>query len=386
MSQRTLYIGNRRKGPSSWAKPEAADFGITIARIDTATGRMETMAQVAPELSIGAMHLDARRGVLYAVDEAMTLPGYPLGGGGQVVAFRIGQDGGLTELSRSPSFGSLPSYLAQDLSGDHLLVAHHTGHTPVTRTRRNATGHFEIALDYDEASCVAFPLDAEGVIGSPAEIWTTEGRGAAPGQTHPQLHCIARAPGRDLFAVCDKGADRLHLLDWRDGTLTGTSRSAPPSSCPRYAVFHPHLPVLYVNHETAPVIEVLGLEPEGLVLEESHNPLPDGTGSLPGPQQSDLFLHPSGRWLYTLIRGREAVSTFGVGPEGGLTFLGMRPLGVTNARGGLISPDGTLLLVAAVVSREVLVLRVGKDGLPADELFRLPLPHPGSIVFGGPVT
>lgn len=383
---RFLYAGNRRKGPSSWAKPAPGDFGIGIFRFDEKTGAMTETGRAIPEISVGQMCHDTKRRVIYAVDEALTLPGHHLGGGGQVVALSVDPDtGGLTEINRQPSFGTLPSDVALDTSGRFLIATHHTGHTPITRTERAADGSLRIVLDYDEAATVLFPLDPDGRIGAPCDIHRHKGMGALPAQTHPQLHSVTRAPDRDLFIVCDKGADRIHVfgLDPQARRLTSKQTlAAPPGSSPRYCVFHPEHPVFYVNFETAPILRAYGFSETGEVsLLSETAALPPSQSPDPAIMQSDLVLHPSGRFLYSLLRGPETVTVFSVGCDGRPQPIASHPLGVGNARGAAISPDGRHFLVAGVTSHEIRAWTIGPDGLLSGASTSTPQPAPGCLLF-----
>lgn len=382
-----VYIGNRRKGPSSWAKDNGGPYGFGIFRQDPQTGALMPQGQACGDISVGMACYDPRRGLIYTVDEALTLPGWHLGGGGQVLALRPDlQTGALTEVSRQPSFGTLPSYVTTSTCGGFLLVTHHTGHTPVTRTMRDVEGRLQIVLDYDEAATVLFPLDEGGAILPPCDLWRHSGVGALPSQSHSQLHAVVRAPKADIFVVCDKGGDRIELL-----TLDKPARrlmhiggiDAPPGSSPRYCVFHPEAPVFYVNFETAPLLHAYRYDEAGMTQRIAEVPvLPEGITPPPGPSQSDLSLHPSGQRLYTLVRGLEAVASFDLDPVSGvLRRSGFRPLGVSNARGAAVSPDGRFFYVAAVVSKETRCWPLGEDGLPTGDGTSTPQAAPGSVLF-----
>ena len=384
-----LYVGNRRKGPSSWQKASESDFGITHAQFHCVSGEVVTGDSFANDISVGAMLHDANRDVLYVLDEALTLPGYHLGGGGQIAAFRRNQvTGKLDEFSRSPSFGTLPAYAALDTRSEFLIVVHHTGHTPITRTRSQANGTIAIELAFDEASTVLFPLAPDGALMPPCDIFRHQGSGALPAQSHPQLHGIARAPRHDFFVVCDKGADRIHCfgLNRAEKTLVhheNLTVTTPPGGSPRYCVFHPHLPIFYVNFETAPLIHAYRYDMAGAVeLIQSLVPLPGPAEQPPKMMQSDLCIHPNGRHLYSLIRGSESVAVLDIDTEDGT----LRPvqhisLGVENARGAAISPDGRFFAVAAVLSKDVSVWPLDAAGRILAGVHRYPQRHPGCVLF-----
>ncbi|ODT83707.1 MAG: hypothetical protein ABS76_01980 [Pelagibacterium sp. SCN 64-44] len=384
-----LYIGNRRKGPSSWQKSAERDFGITHAHFHGESGEIASAGVFAPDISVGALIHDAGRDVVYALDEALTLPGRHLGGGGQVVAFRRDPaTGQLEEFSRSPSFGTLPAYAALDASGEFLVVVHHTGHTPITRTRRRADGEIAIEVEFDEAGTVLFPLAPDGALMPPCDIFRHRGAGALPAQSHPQLHGIARAPGSDFFVVCDKGADRIHFfgLDRRGRKLLyrdDMTIAAPAGSSPRYCVFHPSLPIFYVNFETAPLIQAYRYDAAGAVEHiQSLAPLPEAAAQSVKIMQSDLCIHPNGQRLYSLIRGSESVAGLEIAPhDGTLRPVQHMALGVENARGAAISPDGRHFAVAALVSRDVSVWAMDEDGNILPQPRRYPQHHPGCLLF-----
>ncbi|WP_172328934.1 beta-propeller fold lactonase family protein [Mangrovicoccus sp. HB161399] len=376
---RFLFVGNRRKGPSSWTPDPEPAYGISVLERGGPGGALRYLGTVAPELSIGFLCHDPVRGVLYALHEALTLPGRHLGGGGMVAAFRIDPGtGALDEICRVPSYGALPCYASLDSTGRHLAVAHHTGHTPVTRTARGPDG-WRIKLVHDEAAIVTFPLEADGSIGPPRDICSFEGSGALPAQSHPQLHCVKRAPGRDFYVVCDKGADRIRILAIEDGRIAQRQEiAAPPGSSPRYAAFHPRLPLFMVDFETAPLLQAYALDPDGLADLAFEQDLSGLAGHDARPMCSDIAFAQEGRVLYTLIRGPEALAVHAVADDGTLAPRGLFPLGVRNPRGLLVV--GNSLCVAAVQSRELAVFELGPNGMPLRRASSISLPAPGCIV------
>ena len=365
-SELFAYVG-------AWDKAKSVvenTFGIY--RSNAATGALLPVGTAGPPVCVGAICVDGRRRVLYCVDEVPTHGEYAYGGGGQVFAFAIdATSGALTEINRSASFGSQPSYLVLDATGRYLLVAHHTSREPSTAVVSDGDGRFRIDLRYDDATVVLFPLDERGAIGEPCDVHTYTGDGGPlPFQTHPHLHSIARAPSGAFFVVCDKGCDRIYVLsvDASSGTLRPLDAKtvvAFPGSSPRYSVFHPTAPFLFVNYETRAVVSTFRYDESGHLEEVATvGALPPGVDDSPEMMQSDLRIHPSGRYLYDLVRGLHAVSVFGLDDgTGRLELLQTVTLGGRGPRACAITPDGRFLHVATTLSNTVEAWAIGDDGL-----------------------
>jgi 6-phosphogluconolactonase (cycloisomerase 2 family) len=364
--------------------------GIGICRYDAGGGKLTLLKSVFPQISVGAVCVDERRQILYCTDECATLPGNFLGGGGQVYAFSIDREtGDLLELNHSPSFGSLPSHLAVDATGTYLVVTHHTGRVPITQVQGDGAGRFRIALQYDDATTVLFRLREDGSIGEPFDVFKHAGDGGPlPRQTHPQLHSVMMSPDGQLFVVCDKGNDEIQVfrIDHAAGKLLPCAvAKAPPGSSPRYSVFHPKQAFLFVNHETQALVAAYRYGPDG-VLEHlgTVSSLPAECEDHPNMKQSDLKIHPSGKYLYSMIRAINAISVFAVDEaSGAIERIQTVTLDGAGPRGCACTPDGNYLCIAAWESKDVLVWEIGADGRlsrPAHSR-QLVQPHPGTVTF-----
>ena len=363
--------------------------GFGVCRYDPQTAQLQLLHSAFPQVTVGAAILAADGDVLYCTDERSTLPGHFRGGGGLIHALRIDRESGrLREINHQPSFGSLPSHLALEATGKYLVVTHHTGREPVTKIRGDAAGGYRIALEYDDATTVLFPIREDGSIASPADVHRHSGGGGPlPRQTHPQLHSVASSPCGSLFAVCDKGNDEIVIFRIDGGTrrlqVCGGFKSLPGSS-PRYSVFHPTHPYLFVNHETKAIVSSFRYGRDGsLELLCTASSLPAEREDTPEMKQSDIKIHPSGKFLYSMIRGMNAVSVFEVREEDGrIERTQTLVLEGTGPRGCAISPDGRILLIAALTSNEVLILSIGSDGSLQPTGRKLRIANPGCITFG----
>lgn len=388
-----LYVGNRRGRPSSWDTPPPPNLGIAIYAFRDEDAHMALVGHVGPDISVGALCVDASRHVLYCTNETMTPPGQAKGGGGEVCSFSINPlNGQLTLLSRQPSYGSLPAYLTLSADGRYLIAVNHTGHTPATRVRRTPEGGFAIERQYDDATTVLYRLHPDGSIGQPCDIhWHTGKGGSLPQQTHSQLHAVVRSPSGQWFVVCDKGSDEVVLfsIDAQADRLKlcpGSPQASVPGSSPRYCAFHPSRPYFYVNHETAPLISVFHYDGSGQAqcVAQTSICAQDETPQTP-LMQSDLLMHPSGKVLYDLVRGSNEVRVFEPTATGErLSLVQVVPIAGQGPRGCALSPDGRHLLVAALLSQQVLAFAIDDRGHLQATGQASHQPHPGHLCFYPP--
>jgi 6-phosphogluconolactonase len=385
-----VYVGNRTSSPSSWETKPTTGKGFGIFRYNTKTGELELIkSAVLDKISVGATCLDSKRNILYCVDEVMTQPGYLKGGGGLVYALAIDPEtGDLTEINHQPSYGSLPAYVAVDGTGKYLIVVSHTGNAPVTKTVKDASGKYRIVIEYDDATTVLYRLNDDGSIGDPCDICKHSGNGPGPEQSHPRIHSVMASPSGNLFAVCDKGSDQIFFFRINRETeklqvCGGEGYKSIPGSSPRYSVFHPTRPYFYMNHETKAVIRAFRYDEDGK-LEPicTVSALPEDCEDNPTMMQSDIRIHPSGKYLYGLIRGINAVSVFEIKEETGeIEKIQTVMLDGTGPRGCAISPDGRFMHIAALKSKEVLVWAIGKDGKLSPTGKKISQPDPGNVTF-----
>lgn len=352
------YIGN-------WGAPKLdAPMGITVAICEGSVLRgLETQF---PEINVGQAYLDRMRGVLYCVNERPEVPGQNLGG--QVFALKIDPGTGrLSMLSKSPSYGPLPSDCAVDMEGRYLIVSNHSGRNCITKTVQDEDGSYRIVREYDEAAIVLFPLDPEGRIGLPCDIVRHTGSGILPNQQSSHAHCVRRAPETDLFIVCDKGSDSVYSykIDKEAGRLVCCDRiDGVPGSSPRYCVFHPTLPYLYYNNETKSIVNVVRYDRSGKLTPIGAVSCMENGDIQARGLQSDLQISGDGRNLYTLVRDNSTITVYALNEETGMPVVKqVVSCGSTQGgRGMTFSPDGKYLYLAACPDRQVYVFCVEGDG------------------------
>lgn len=385
-----VYVGNFVEHPSSWSGPKTTGKGFGIFKYNKSTGDLALVQSGAMDkVSVGQTCIDSKRNILYCTHEFMTQPGYLMGGGGLVYALAINPTtGALTEINHQPSYGSLPSYPAIDATGKYLIVTTHTGNTPITKTVQDASGKYRIVVEYDEAATILFRLNNDGSIGDPCDIYKHSGSGPDGEQTHPRVHSVMRSPSGNLFAVCDKGADKIYMFRINQQTeklevCGGQPYKSFPGSLPRYSAFHPTLPILYVNHEAKSVISVFRYDQAGtLTFVRAVNVLPEDSKDDRTVTQSDIRVHPSGKYLYALIRGVDLVSVFAINQQSGeIERIQTAKLDGVGPRGCAISPDGRFLHLALSSSQKVSDWAIAQDGKVSATGKTVSQPSPGNVTF-----
>ena len=383
MKKTYVYIGN-------WSFDGSASKGITIFEYAPETGSLNLVETICPDVAAGQLYLDAKNGILYSNDECGEQRGQ-IGGGGYVLAFRIDRETGkLTELNRKPSMSPEPSYLCLDKSGRYMTVCHCADPFHVTRIVRDADGEFRNKVLFDDTGLVMFNINADGSIGSVADVAITSGSGGKdphasrkvdPVSGHIQLvrvlsrlHSVVASPDGELMVVCDKGMDKVYTyqVDRIGGKLVHRfTWEAPEIACfPRYSAFHPEKPLLYVDNENLASVNTFRYDSVTGALERVDNVylLEEDPGLIDGKPAGcqDILMHPNGKALYCTVSGMNMIVVCRVDEEGR-----PRPVHRLSCRGNFprgiqLSPDGRFLLCGNMCSGDVTTYAVDEEGLLAD--------------------
>ncbi len=287
--------------------------GALTARSRTAAGDNPSFLAFAPD-----------RRHLYAVNEASPT--------GQVSAFAIdGATGELTFLNRVSSEGQGPAHLSVDPGGRFVLVS-----------------------NYNDGAIATIAIAADGRLGATADT-------ANPGRNAHQI--LTDASGRNVLVPC-LGANLVaqFAFDPQSGALTPhatPSVASAPGAGPRHLDLHPGQRWAYVINELSSSITAHDYDAAtGLLTpRDTVSTLPAGFGG--SNTCAEIFVHPSGRFVYGSNRGHDSVARFAVDAQtGALTPLGHTPTGGRTPRSFGLTPDGALLLVANQRSDDVRVFRV----------------------------
>jgi 6-phosphogluconolactonase len=326
---------------------------------------------------------------------------------GDVFAFRVETDGGLTPAGRQPSGGKTPVHLSVDRTGSLLLAANYTSGS-LECYRRNKDGSLSVAQQH----------------------FQYEGHGLSPQrQSGPRTHGTIASPDNRFMLVNDLGLDKIMIYMIDPATFRLTPHEpfgldATPGSGPRHSLFHPNKRWVFCINELDCTVTTLGwngargtltLLSAAKILPEGHNSYLEqmriagpsaaapgnssaptgGAGNIPAGQSAaapapargnaaaELCLSSDGRFVYATNRGEyDCVTVFAVDAKtGALTTVQSVVSGGRNARHVVLDPSERWALLCCQDSSEVVVFRRDvKTGMLAEH-HRYELPGAGTTVF-----
>ncbi|MEO6942751.1 MAG: beta-propeller fold lactonase family protein [Terrimesophilobacter sp.] len=205
-------------------------------------------------------------GVIYAVDEA----------NGRVEAFqRKSKSTSLMPMGGQATSGTLPCHIT-------------------------ATAQWLYVANYGTGQVDVYPLGPDGSIGAVNQTLTSTGSGPKPEQSGPRAHSTL-AFG-DTVITADLGTDRINIYRWLDGFLTlAYSLELPPGTGPRDFAVSPVAGKIFVVGELGGALFALGGGRNLQVVKSGH------AGAAPGDHAAGLVIDPTGRFLYTALRGSNRV-------------------------------------------------------------------------------
>lgn len=263
------------------------------------------------------------------------------GQGAGVTAFGIQADGTLKRLNHQQG---------SDKSCD--------GSCGFTHVAVDPTGKLLFAASYDGGSVSAFPLNADGSLGSEKSMQDFGGSAYA--------HSTGFDPSGKFAFVPTKGIDKVQQLKVAaDGSLSQnspTSVSSKGGAGPRHIALHPSGKLMLVMNETDSTMTSYALSAEGTLSSKST------ASSLPQGFQGETYgqhveVSPDGRFVYGSNVGHDSIAVFSLdGASGALGLIQNQPSGGAWPRDFDIDPNGEVLVVANRDSNTLSVLKIGADG------------------------
>jgi len=136
-------------------------------------------------------------------------------------------------------------------------------------------------------------------------------------------------PTGQYVIVPDKGFDKTFLFRFAGGRLEPTHQASIASksgAAPRHTIFHPSLPILYVNNELDSTVTVFDWNAGHVTEAQVISTIPNGHDGR--NTTAEIAASPCGRYLYVSNRGQDSVVLFHVTPGTGLlTYGGYTPTG-----------------------------------------------------------
>lgn len=349
--------------------PTGSD-GIYVFAQDAHTGELFPRDVIRTPANPSYLALDPRGRLLYATSEVLETDGSP---SGAVSSFSL--DGTTPRLLSSALVGGgNPSHISTTADGRFLLVASHA----------------------DGLVCV-LPVNPNGTIGPPVDIRADPADdGDGPRGTH--AHHAAVDPSGRWALVTNTGTDRISVFALSPGSGRLTPAEPPTvatvaGSGPRHLVFHPTLPLAYVNGEHDGSVTVLAWNAQTGRLNPRQR-----SSALPSEIQAGivesnpfgrlnsahLAVHSSGRFLLVSCRGFDSIAVFAVDQtSGALAPPDIHPLRGATPRAFAIEPRGEFVYVANQNSNSIDCYRL--DVMTGGFTFAGPttsVPAPACVMFG----
>jgi 6-phosphogluconolactonase len=329
-----FYVGTYTRGDSK---------GIYAFRMDKATGALTPLGLAAETSNPSFLAVDPANRFLFAVGESNSFNGKP---GGAVSAFAINrEDGRLTLLNQVSSGGAGPCHLAVDHQGKYVLVANYNG------------GNVSV-----------FPIGADGKLGNSTAFIQHEGSSVnSERQAGPHAHGVYLDAGNHIAVVTDLGLDRLmvYRFDTAKGTLTANDppfAAVRPGAGPRHFAFHPSGRFAFVINELDSTLTTFQYDPNRAAFKElaTVSTLPAGFSGKNFP--AEVFVHPSGKFVYGSNRGADNIAIFAFDQTtGALTTVGWESTLGRNPRNFAIDPAGQYQIAANQDSGTIVVFKIDQQ-------------------------
>jgi 6-phosphogluconolactonase len=316
--------------------------GIYVSRFDAATGQLASPELAAESSSPSFLTVHPSHRFLYSVNELNAFDGKKAGA---VSAFAIdAQTGRLSLLNQHASGGPGPCHLIVDKSGKNVLVANYSG-----------------------GSVAVLPVTKDGSLREASSVIQHKGSSVnAQRQEGPHAHGIYLDAANRFAYAPDLGLDKVLIYRFTSGKGTLAPNDPPsvsvaPGAGPRHFALHPNGQFAYVITEMQCTVTAFACDGRrgGLKEIQTISSLPAGESVKPAYSTAELFMHPSGKFLYGSNRGHDTIVVFSIDPRTGrLAIVEHASTQGKIPRSFGIDPSGRWLLAANQNSDNVVVFRI----------------------------
>ena len=337
--------------------------GIYVARFDPKSGSLSPAELVAETPSPSFLAVHPKNRSLYAVNEIGEFQGKKAGA---VSAYSIdASTGKLKPINQQSAGGPGPCHLVVDKAGKNVLVANYGG-----------------------GSVASLPIGADGGLEPASAFIQHSGSSANKNrQEAPHAHGIYLDPAAKFAYVPDLGLDKVLIYGFnaKKGALTAADpafASVAPGAGPRHFALHPKGRFAYVINELVCTLTAFARDTKTGALREIQtlSTLPPSEDMKPQFSTAELYVHPSGRFLYGSNRGHDTIVVYAIDPKTGrLTYVENTSTQGKIPRSFGIEPSGDWLLACNQSSDSVVVFRI-------DEATGRLTPNGKTIEVGAPVS
>ncbi len=332
-SEHLMYVGTYTRETSA---------GIYAYTFDSSNAQTRELGLVAEmrDPSFLALHPGGR--FLYAVSET---DDYDSDGSGSVLSFAIEPGSGrLRKLNEVSSTGGWPCHLNIDATGRMLIVANYKG-----------------------GNVASFPVNEDGTLGRAASFFQHEGSSVHARQEQAHAHSADFSADGRFALFSDLGLDQVKVYRADTATATMSPHESPqvevaPGSGPRHLAIHPSARFAYGLNELSSTVTVYALDPEAgtLSVQQTASTLPEGFEG--ENYTAEIYVHPTGRFVYASNRGHDSIAVFAIDLESGT----IESRGQVSTRGEwprnfAFDPSGQFLLAANQNSDNIAVFRIDQE-------------------------
>jgi 6-phosphogluconolactonase len=238
-----------------------------------------------------------------------------------------------------------------------------------------------LASNYHEGKLDLYETE-EGMVKRRLESIRHEGRGPMEKrQDASHVHFAMKNPHNEDILVCDLGTDKVYIYRLEDKELNKVGDILlPPGSGPRHLSFLPKAKFLYILSELSAEVFVYDFRDGEYTLKQVQKTLPeDFHGENTG---AAIRITPDNRFLYVSNRGHNSLTSFRIKDNHLLEKIETVSSEGDHPRDFNISPDGEFLLLANMISNNLVLYKIDRDTGRLSLLRKdLPTPEPVSIVF-----
>ena len=351
--KRTVFLGTYTNGESK---------GIYSCRFDDASGMLSgfRLAAETPSPSFLALHPNGK--FLYAVNETNDFDGET---SGSVTAYRITDPstGALEKLNTVSSHGAHPCHLVLTPENDAVIIANYTGSTVTTIEVRD-----------------------DGSLGQTLNRILHKGSSVLkPRQAEPHPHAVNLDPANRFVFISDLGMDQIVRYELEKGGRLSERRGSTmvnPGAGPRHFAFHPGAAFGYVLNEITRTITAFHYNQSNGELTEFQtiSTVPDGWSR---GSTAEIFVHPSGQFLYASNRGHDSIACFHIHQGcGKLSLIEIEKTGGRTPRNFNLDPSGKWIIAANQFSSDIHAFSINQETGALDPAGgRLEIPNPVCVVF-----